>query len=253
MPDQHDLRRGAGAAPQPDVTPALARPAASAASTTRRLRPIAEKAGITLGMAMTEKQGGSDVRANTTRALPGRAAGRLYRLVGHKWFCSAPMSDGFLTLAQADGGLSCFLVPRILPDGNAQHAPADAAQGQARQPLERLHRDRVPRHLRLAPRARRAAASTSSSTWCTTPASAPSPPRSASCAWRWPQAVNHVRGPPRLPEAADRPAADARASSPTSRSSTRPRLALAVRVGAPSRRGRGRALARLSVAVANTG
>jgi putative acyl-CoA dehydrogenase len=79
------------------------------------LRPIADKAGITLGMAMTEKQGGSDVRANTTRAYPlGDGA---YRLVGHKWFCSAPMSDGFLTLAYAEGGLSCFLVPRITPDG----------------------------------------------------------------------------------------------------------------------------------------
>ncbi len=78
------------------------------------LRPIADKSGLTLGMAMTEKQGGSDVRANTTRAIP--IGGRDYRLNGHKWFCSAPMSDGFLTLAQADGGLSCFLVPRITPD-----------------------------------------------------------------------------------------------------------------------------------------
>lgn len=79
------------------------------------LAPIAGKRGVTLGMAMTEKQGGSDVRANTTRAHP--LGGRLYRLVGHKWFCSAPMSDGFLTLAYAEGGLSCFLVPRIAPDG----------------------------------------------------------------------------------------------------------------------------------------
>jgi putative acyl-CoA dehydrogenase len=82
------------------------------------LKPIAEKKGITLGMAMTEKQGGSDVRANATRAYPIEGANRLYRLVGHKWFCSAPMSDGFLTLAYADGGISCFLVPRILPDGS---------------------------------------------------------------------------------------------------------------------------------------
>ncbi|MHB8283354.1 MAG: acyl-CoA dehydrogenase family protein, partial [Caulobacteraceae bacterium] len=79
------------------------------------LGPLADKAGITLGMAMTEKQGGSDVRANTTRAFP-LGDGR-YRLVGHKWFCSAPMSDGFLTLAYAEGGLTCFLVPRITPDG----------------------------------------------------------------------------------------------------------------------------------------
>lgn len=80
------------------------------------LAPIAGKRGVTVGMAMTEKQGGSDVRANTTRAHP--LGGRLYRLVGHKWFCSAPMSDGFLTLAYAEGGLSCFLVPRIAPDGS---------------------------------------------------------------------------------------------------------------------------------------
>ena len=82
------------------------------------LRPLAEKAGVTLGMAMTEKQGGSDVRANSTRAFPLEGkGGRAYRLVGHKWFCSAPMSDAFLTLAYAPGGLSCFLVPRIAPDG----------------------------------------------------------------------------------------------------------------------------------------
>ena len=74
-------------------------------------RPVAEKPGATLGMAMTEKQGGSDVRANTTKAT--RDGGH-YRLTGHKWFCSAPMSDGFLTLAQAEGGLTCFLVPRWL-------------------------------------------------------------------------------------------------------------------------------------------
>ncbi|MDP1633023.1 MAG: acyl-CoA dehydrogenase family protein [Caulobacter sp.] len=81
------------------------------------LAPIAGKRGVTIGMAMTEKQGGSDVRANTTRAFPLETGGRLYRLVGHKWFCSAPMSDGFLTLAYTDKGLSCFLVPRIAPDG----------------------------------------------------------------------------------------------------------------------------------------
>jgi putative acyl-CoA dehydrogenase len=69
-------------------------------------------------MAMTEKQGGSDVRANTTRARPaaGEGAG-VFLLTGHKWFCSAPMSDAFLTLAQTDAGLTCFLVPRFRPDG----------------------------------------------------------------------------------------------------------------------------------------
>jgi putative acyl-CoA dehydrogenase len=78
-------------------------------------RPAPEKAGATCGMAMTEKQGGSDVRANTTTAHPtGDGA---FLLTGHKWFCSAPMSDGFLMLAQAPGGLSCFWVPRWTPDG----------------------------------------------------------------------------------------------------------------------------------------
>lgn len=77
------------------------------------------KAGAIAGMAMTEKQGGSDVRANTTRATATGPAGpgEEYRLVGHKWFCSAPMSDLFLMLANTDAGLSCFAVPRWLPDG----------------------------------------------------------------------------------------------------------------------------------------
>jgi putative acyl-CoA dehydrogenase len=80
-------------------------------------RPAAAKAGVTCGMALTEKQGGSDVRANTTRAEPIGGPDRTYLLTGHKWFCSAPMSDAFLMLAQAPGGLSCFLVPRWQPDG----------------------------------------------------------------------------------------------------------------------------------------
>ncbi|WP_136248370.1 acyl-CoA dehydrogenase family protein [Halomonas borealis] len=79
-----------------------------------RALPAAQKRALTFGMAMTEKQGGSDVRANTTRAEP---CGDGWRLSGHKWFCSAPMSDAFLTLAQTDDGLSCFLVPRFAPDG----------------------------------------------------------------------------------------------------------------------------------------
>jgi putative acyl-CoA dehydrogenase len=90
-----------------------------------RLIPAAEKGSAITGMAMTEKQGGSDVRANTTVATPvgGGGAGAEYTIVGHKWFCSAPMSDMFLVLAQTDDGLSCFLLPRILPDGsrNAFH------------------------------------------------------------------------------------------------------------------------------------
>ncbi len=79
------------------------------------LKPAEEKRGALCGMAMTERQGGSDVRANLTAA---RAVGDgEYELTGHKWFCSAPMCDAFLVLAQAGGGLSCFLVPRVLPDG----------------------------------------------------------------------------------------------------------------------------------------
>jgi len=78
------------------------------------LRPPGGKAGLLAGMAMTEKQGGSDVRANTTQAVP---AAEGYLLTGHKWFCSAPMSDLFLVLAQAPEGLTCFLLPRVLPDG----------------------------------------------------------------------------------------------------------------------------------------
>lgn len=80
------------------------------------LRPLDEKQGALCGMAMTEKQGGSDVRANTTRAE--RFTADEYLLVGHKWFCSAPMCDAFLVLAQAPDGLSCFLLPRVLSDGN---------------------------------------------------------------------------------------------------------------------------------------
>jgi putative acyl-CoA dehydrogenase len=79
------------------------------------LRPPAEKAGCLAGMGMTEKQGGSDVRTNTTRAVP--QADGTYLLTGHKWFTSAPMCDVFLVLAQAEAGLTCFLVPRVLPDG----------------------------------------------------------------------------------------------------------------------------------------
>ena len=81
--------------------------------------PVTEKRAVTIGMGMTEKQGGSDVRANTTFATPlGQSAdGDLYALTGHKWFLSAPMCDAFLMLAQADEGLTCFLVPRWQPDG----------------------------------------------------------------------------------------------------------------------------------------
>ncbi len=85
-----------------------------------RLAFVGEKTAVTMGMGMTEKQGGSDVRANTTRAeyIEDTAWGRCHRLVGHKWFFSAPMSDAFLVLAQTPSGLSCFFLPRVLPDGS---------------------------------------------------------------------------------------------------------------------------------------
>ncbi len=84
-----------------------------------RFLPFEQKSAVTLGMGMTEKQGGSDVRANTTQAAfdTDTPWGLAYRITGHKWFFSAPMCDAFLVLAQAEGGLSCFFLPRILPDG----------------------------------------------------------------------------------------------------------------------------------------
>jgi putative acyl-CoA dehydrogenase len=93
----------------------------------RRLIPSEDKTGALCGMAMTERQGGSDVRANTTVARPlnGGGGGAEYELTGHKWFCSAPMSDVFLVLAQAEGGLSCFLLPRFTPDGERNHFHID--------------------------------------------------------------------------------------------------------------------------------
>ncbi|MFT2798453.1 isovaleryl-CoA dehydrogenase [Serratia sp. N21D137] len=83
------------------------------------LLPGAQKRGLLIGMGMTEKQGGSDVLSNTTTAVPlaSRGNGEAYRLVGHKWFFSVPQSDAHLVLAQAEGGLSCFFLPRLLPDG----------------------------------------------------------------------------------------------------------------------------------------
>lgn len=79
-----------------------------------------QKRGLLIGMGMTEKQGGSDVLSNSTRAEPlqARGNGEVYRLVGHKWFFSVPQSDAHLVLAQAEGGLSCFFLPKILPDGS---------------------------------------------------------------------------------------------------------------------------------------
>jgi putative acyl-CoA dehydrogenase len=85
----------------------------------RSFQPAGAKRGVTVGMGMTEKQGGTDVRANSTTAMPAGSGGPggEYVVTGHKWFMSAPMCDAFLVLAQAPGGLSCFLLPRFLPDG----------------------------------------------------------------------------------------------------------------------------------------
>jgi putative acyl-CoA dehydrogenase len=102
-----------------DAEPALAAewvPRLTATAYDPRPVPASGKTGALCGMAMTERQGGSDVRANTSRAQPAGAVGE-YRITGHKWFCSAPMCDAFLVLAQAPGGLTCFLVPRFTPDG----------------------------------------------------------------------------------------------------------------------------------------
>jgi putative acyl-CoA dehydrogenase len=112
------------AAPALAANPALAAawvPRLASTSYDFGLRPAAAKAGAIAGMGMTEKQGGSDVRANTTRAVAVAGGplegGDTYRLTGHKWFCSAPMSDAFLVLAQTDAGVGCFLVPRVVDDG----------------------------------------------------------------------------------------------------------------------------------------
>lgn len=83
-----------------------------------RFLPVEQKTGALIGMGMTEKQGGSDVRANTTQAMLLPGSSNEYRITGHKWFFSAPMCDGFLVLAQASGGLSCFFMPRFTPDGS---------------------------------------------------------------------------------------------------------------------------------------
>ncbi|QQO17787.1 acyl-CoA dehydrogenase family protein [Bradyrhizobium diazoefficiens] len=104
----------AALAMQPDLL-ARVMPVLSTRSYDPRFAPWWDKRGMTLGMGMTEKQGGTDVRANMTRAVRD---GDAYRITGHKWFMSAPMCDAFLVLAQADGGLTCFFMPRFAPDGS---------------------------------------------------------------------------------------------------------------------------------------
>ncbi|MCI0354213.1 MAG: isovaleryl-CoA dehydrogenase [Acidobacteria bacterium] len=109
---------------QPDVA-AVWEPRILSTEYDPRSIPAGQKRGVTIGMGMTEKQGGSDVRANTTRGVPVGASGpgQAYEIIGHKWFFSAPMCDAFLVLAQSERGLSCFLMPRWRPEGtrNAIH------------------------------------------------------------------------------------------------------------------------------------
>ena len=116
LPDLDDVRRGAG----PTCRPAAGRRVDTALASTSydpSIQAAATKTGCLAGMGMTEKQGGSDVRANVTTANALGPDGE-YVLNGHKWFTSAPMNDVFLVLAQAAGGLTCFVVPRVLPDGS---------------------------------------------------------------------------------------------------------------------------------------
>lgn len=110
-----------GAIPVLQRDPALARewvPTILSRSYDPRSLPIGRKSGALIGMGMTERQGGSDLRANTTRAVPVDGGSGGWRLTGHKWFFSVPQSDAHLVLAQAPGGLSCFFMPRVLPDGS---------------------------------------------------------------------------------------------------------------------------------------
>src|SRR5258708_30947356 len=111
--------RAAALAVQPDLL-AKTMPVIATRAYDPSFAPWWTKRGMTLGMGMTEKQGGTDVRSNQTRATRD---GDAYRITGHKWFMSAPMCDAFLVLAQAEEGLTCFLMPRFAPDGsvNAVH------------------------------------------------------------------------------------------------------------------------------------
>ena len=115
-----------------------------------RERLASRKRAALLGMGMTERQGGSDVRSNRTRAAPD--ADGPVRITGHKWFFSAPQCDAHLVLAQAPGGFRASSLPRFLPDGTRNAIQHPAAQGQARQPLERVGRGRARRRDRVARR-----------------------------------------------------------------------------------------------------
>ena len=189
-----------------------------------RLHPAGEKAGALCGMAMTEKQGGSDVRANTTVAPPLNGGGP-----GPS--TAAPATSGSARRRCATrsscsrrptAGVSCFLVPRVLPGRHAQPVPPPAAEGQARQPLQRVERGRVRRHAGRGWSASKGAACRRSSRWSTTRAWTACSARRPGCA----RASRRRSTTPRTARRsahAGRPAADDATCSPTSRSSPRPR------------------------------
>ena len=131
--------------------------------------PAEQKRGALCGMAMTERQGGSDVRAehHASPADRRRPDGE-YEITGHKWFCSAPMCDVFLVLAQTDGGLSCFLLPRFTPDGERNRIHIQRLKDKLGNRSNASTRDRARRRLGAAWSATRAAASRRSSRWSTT-------------------------------------------------------------------------------------
>ncbi len=136
----------------------------------RRFVATPEKDGALCGMAMTEKQGGSDVRANTSTARPVNGGGPAaeYEITGHKWFCSAPMCDVFLVLAQADGGLSCFAVPRFTPDGERNVFRLQRLKDKLGNRSNASSEVEFDGDLGAVCSARRAAASRRSSRWSTT-------------------------------------------------------------------------------------
>ena len=152
LPGLDDVCRGAGARGRARRSPRAGSPSLAS----RDVRPGAAPDGR---QARAHRRHGHDREAGRLRrarqhdharsAVAGRPArgGDTYRLTGHKWFCSAPMSDAFLVLAQTEAGVDCFLVPRVLDDGTRNAIRAAAPQGQARQPLQRLLRGRARRHL----------------------------------------------------------------------------------------------------------
>ena len=152
LPDRHGLRRLSPALPQAAVCDAGARRSLAADYDPAPAALSAPSAAAAIGYAMTEKQGGSDLRQTQTTARFSNATAHGEHLCAHRpqvVLLGAAVADGFFTLAQTKAGVTCLFVPRFLPDGSAQPRPHPAAQGQVRQPLQRLERDRVPRHLAM--------------------------------------------------------------------------------------------------------